>query len=367
MVTRIAGLLLPALLAACAAAPGPDTILVNGKVFSANPAQPWAEAIAITRERVTGVGDTASIAALARDTTRRIDLGGRTVIPGQIEPALRLSGVTEDTVRTLAGDAYAGGVTSVAGAADGAIKDAVAAFVAADPALRVMLFRRPRPTAAGHSDSRPFFPPQPTPRINVKGMSFDMSAADLDRLALVAGWAYGSEDPLSVHPVTPDVIEAYVNAIARAGSAEVWRAKRPRLEGPVMIPSHLHSRLKEFGIVVVQRPGDGISLKSLVTAGVRVAFAPGVAARFASVKHALAEASEPERLSVPEVIRLITTEAAFADFADSDQGQISVGMFADLAVLSADVFSVPVADIEGVHSVMTMSGGRIVHDRGAIR
>ena len=70
------------LIAGCAGAATPDTILVNGKVFTSNPAQPWAGAVAIRGDRVIAVGDTATIAALAGSSTRRLDAGGRTIIPG---------------------------------------------------------------------------------------------------------------------------------------------------------------------------------------------------------------------------------------------------------------------------------------------
>ena len=65
----------------CASAPAPDTIIVNAKVFTATPAQPWAQAIAIKGERIVAVGDSA-IAATAGASTRRIDAGGRTIVPG---------------------------------------------------------------------------------------------------------------------------------------------------------------------------------------------------------------------------------------------------------------------------------------------
>ena len=42
------------------------------------------------------------------------------------------------------------------------------------------------------------------------------------------------------------------------------------------------------------------------------------------------------------------------------------GMFADLAVLSADLFTVPVADVEGIRSVMTMFGGKVVFETGVV-
>ena len=67
---------------ACAGAPAPDTILFNGKIFTSNPAQPWARAVAITGDRIVAVGDDAAVTALAGASTRRIDAGGRTVVPG---------------------------------------------------------------------------------------------------------------------------------------------------------------------------------------------------------------------------------------------------------------------------------------------
>lgn len=70
-------------LGGCRAAPlQADTILVNGKVFTSNDAQPWAQALAIKGDRVIAVGDSATVQALAGPATRRLDLGGRTVVPG---------------------------------------------------------------------------------------------------------------------------------------------------------------------------------------------------------------------------------------------------------------------------------------------
>ena len=48
-----------------AQAPDADLILINGKVFTADPAAPWAEAIAIHGERITAVGTTAAIRSRA--------------------------------------------------------------------------------------------------------------------------------------------------------------------------------------------------------------------------------------------------------------------------------------------------------------
>ena len=63
--------------------PAPDTVLVNGKLVVYD--RPHAQALAVRDGKITSIGDTSSIRALAGSSTRIIDLGGRTVIPGLID------------------------------------------------------------------------------------------------------------------------------------------------------------------------------------------------------------------------------------------------------------------------------------------
>jgi predicted amidohydrolase YtcJ len=60
----------------------PDMVLLNGKIFTSDAAHPYVQALAIRGERITATGDSAKISALIGANTRKIDLGGRTVIPG---------------------------------------------------------------------------------------------------------------------------------------------------------------------------------------------------------------------------------------------------------------------------------------------
>src|SRR5690348_12475055 len=60
----------------------PDLILLNGKIFTSDIANPYVQALAIRGERIIATGASEKILALAGTETRRIDLGGRTVIPG---------------------------------------------------------------------------------------------------------------------------------------------------------------------------------------------------------------------------------------------------------------------------------------------
>jgi len=63
----------------------PDLILRNGQVITIDPRQPAAEAVAIAGDRILAVGSNADIDALAVAGTRKIDLGGSTVVPGFID------------------------------------------------------------------------------------------------------------------------------------------------------------------------------------------------------------------------------------------------------------------------------------------
>jgi predicted amidohydrolase YtcJ len=59
-----------------------DIALRSGKVFTMDPAQPWAEAVIIQDGRVLHVGEDYKIDELAGPRTRIIDLHGRLVVPG---------------------------------------------------------------------------------------------------------------------------------------------------------------------------------------------------------------------------------------------------------------------------------------------
>jgi predicted amidohydrolase YtcJ len=75
-----------------------DTIFSNGRVVTADERFSIASAVAIRGDRITAVGADRDVAAFAGPATRRIDLGGATVIPGLIDNHLHLlrAGTTWD-------------------------------------------------------------------------------------------------------------------------------------------------------------------------------------------------------------------------------------------------------------------------------
>ena len=60
----------------------PEWVLLGGKVFTGDAAQPCVTAVAIAGQRVLAVGDDAAMRALAGPRTRVVELGGRVVVPG---------------------------------------------------------------------------------------------------------------------------------------------------------------------------------------------------------------------------------------------------------------------------------------------
>ena len=59
-----------------------DTLLVNGRVYTVDPAQPWAEAIAVKDGRILFVGSDAEAAAYRGKQTEVMDMEGKMAMPG---------------------------------------------------------------------------------------------------------------------------------------------------------------------------------------------------------------------------------------------------------------------------------------------
>jgi len=76
---------------------------------------------------------------------------------------------------------------------------------------------------------------------------------------------------------------------------------------------------------------------------------------------------EQNRLSREEALRLYTVGSSWFSTEDGKKGSIRPGQLADLAVLSADYFSVDEADIKRLESVLTIVGGKVVYAADAFR
>jgi predicted amidohydrolase YtcJ len=68
-----------------AAEPPVDLLLVHGRIYTVDAAQPWAEAVAIRGDRIVAVGGDAALMRLQGAKTRVIDLKGQLLTPGFID------------------------------------------------------------------------------------------------------------------------------------------------------------------------------------------------------------------------------------------------------------------------------------------
>lgn len=71
---------------------------------------------------------------------------------------------------------------------------------------------------------------------------------------------------------------------------------------------------------------------------------------------------EEHRLTRAEALHLYTKGSAWFSHEEHVRGSLTPGEFADVAVLSDDLFEVADDDIRALRSVLTVVGGRVVHD-----
>src|SRR5216110_2435607 len=70
-----------------------ETIFINGNIYTVNDKQPFAQAIAVSPDRIVFVGSNADAQKLRSDKTRIIDLAGKTVTPGFTDSHCHIFGI----------------------------------------------------------------------------------------------------------------------------------------------------------------------------------------------------------------------------------------------------------------------------------
>jgi predicted amidohydrolase YtcJ len=75
--------------------------------------------------------------------------------------------------------------------------------------------------------------------------------------------------------------------------------------------------------------------------------------------------SEPflpeQRITLAQAVRAYTMGSAYVNHLDEVSGSIEIGKYADLAVVSTDLFAMDPAEISTANVELTMVGGRVVH------
>ena len=200
-----------------------------------------------------------------------------------------------------------------------------------------------------------------------------------------------------VHAIGDRAIREQLDLFARVAQENGPRDRRFRIEHAQHIAPADVSRFAALGVIASMQPYHAIddgrwaervigperakgtyAFRSLLEAGAQVAFgsdwfvAPptpleGIYA--AVTRRTLDGAYDPdgwvpgERITVEQALRAYTATAAFAGFDEGQRGVLRAGMLADLVMIDRDLTRIPVAEIREAKVLLTMVGGRIVHER----
>jgi predicted amidohydrolase YtcJ len=193
-----------------------------------------------------------------------------------------------------------------------------------------------------------------------------------------------NNDPLLVHAVGDKTAESFLKAMESEAKHVDWKTRRVRIEhGDGLLPD-LIPRARDLGVIVVQNPShfafndifiarygersDCVPVRSLIEAGIPFALgSDGPLNPYLNIMFAVTHPARPsEAITVEQAVEAYTRGSAYAEFQEDEKGTLAAGKLADLAVLSQDIFSAPVGYLPGTLSILTMVGGQIVHNSGAL-
>jgi hypothetical protein len=189
-----------------------------------------------------------------------------------------------------------------------------------------------------------------------------------------------SNDPALFHISGYPGALAMLDAMEDTGGRQVWLGKRVRFEhGDGLFPD-LIPRAKAMGIVVIQNPTHfDVSalfgrtplkyknvepLRSLLAAGIPVALgSDGPMNPYLNIMLAVIDPGNPsEAITREQAVTAYTLTSAYAEFQEKNKGSLEPGKLADIAVLSQDIFTVPIPELPKTEAVLTMVGGKVVYD-----
>ncbi|MEO8523745.1 MAG: amidohydrolase family protein [Caldimonas sp.] len=190
---------------------------------------------------------------------------------------------------------------------------------------------------------------------------------------------------LALHAVGDAETDRLLDTMLSIAPGDAWRPKRVRIEHGDGIRPDTLEKVRRLGIVVVQNPThlalpmiDGrpmidhpALLKSFLAAGIVLAFGsdggPAEANPFLNMMLAIQYPGQPaEGLTREQSLAAYTSGAAFAERQENLKGRIAVGMAADLAVLSQDLLTVPLAQFPKTTSLLTIVDGEVIYEDPAL-
>ena len=222
------------------------------------------------------------------------------------------------------------------------------------------------------------------------------TAAELDSLVAAAD-AAGLQ--VILHAIGDAANRQALDAIERAERINPPHERRHRIEhAQVLAPSDI-PRFRQLGVIASMQPTHATSdmrwaeqrighqravqgayvWRTLLNAGATVIFGtdfpvepirPVEGVYSAVTRQSRDEPGTPpggwmpeQRLTREEAIRLYTAAPAFGEWQERVKGTLRPGMFADFVVWSADLLTIPPADILKAEPLTTVVGGRVVYEK----
>ncbi|MDX1660366.1 MAG: amidohydrolase [Gemmatimonadota bacterium] len=203
---------------------------------------------------------------------------------------------------------------------------------------------------------------------------------------------------LSIHAIGDAAISAVLDQLENVVESNPPWDRRFRIEHAQHMAEKDFARMAALGVIASVQPYHAIddgrwaerkigperakttyAFRSFLDAGVPMAFGsdwpvapldPWPAIYGAVTRRTLEGAHDPDgwvpeqRISLEEALEAYTAGSARAEYAEAWKGRLTPGYVADLVVLDRDPFAIDPAELDGVESVLTMVGGRIVWARG---
>jgi predicted amidohydrolase YtcJ len=384
-----------------------DRALRGGRIYTQDPSCPWAEAVAISGNRISFVGSNAEIDSLAGPRTEVIELNGRFVMPGfndahihlapRMLPLLIQCGIT--TAQTIGKVADLPEYIRLAG--EGVLTTRLEVRLPLEnwrefPRYRAMAARTDgmvevtglKAYADGMLRKRTAFLLEPY--IDAAGGrgSLSRTAADTAGFAEMLDGAVSVGADVSTHAIGDAavrwVLQRYEDLIDRHKLVD----HRLRIIHASLVSPLDLSRFGESSVIAEVNPYHAMAIpwlknmvgaartrwafafRSLKANGARLCFGsdyPGPEGRpefplhpLLGIQAAVLHENSDERLSLNEALEAYTAVPAHASRNDALKGTLEVGKLADLAVLSENPFEVAANRIGGIRVGQTWMNGKVV-------
>lgn len=211
----------------------------------------------------------------------------------------------------------------------------------------------------------------------------------LDEVKDFMRFALANNQQIIIHAVGDSTIQTIFKAMRELHPDSFWKDKRVRLEHGEMavVTGDDIQTLKDLGIIIVQNPlhlalpeimkarlGTARTryvqaMRSLIDHGIPLALgSDGPPNPFLNLMFATIHPDNPtEAITREEAVIAYTYWSAYSEFSEEEKGTLEVGKLADLAVLSEDIFTIPVQQLPATKSILTFLDGEVVYDSGTLR